>query len=66
MLMKGSHPGDDPMDTVIGNRYLGVLVWFETSHSGSAASPHMYKNSKVLINRRGGGLHKQPSAGSEK
>lgn len=53
--MKVRHSGDAPMDILIGHWYLEELVWFETSHSGSPASPHMYKNIKVLINRRGGG-----------
>lgn len=43
------------MDILIGHGYLGELVWFETSHSGSQASPHIYKNSKVLLSGGGGG-----------
>lgn len=61
--MKSRDTGDAPMDILIGHGYLGELVWFETSHPGSQASPHIYQNSKALLRRGGGGgalLHEQP------
>lgn len=41
--MKVRRPGDAAMDILIGHGHLEELVWFDTCHSGSPASPHMYK-----------------------